>query len=202
MSNPQPFPDPGSDYNPFGHYHAHSNSHVYFETVKTSSSPVLTEETITLVRNDLDSPPHAWLSYSEFIDADNIIITFDGVKYPCERIVGPKNDSWYGKYDDGTIQVNQDYPFALLSFSGNDISVYGGFAGDTHTVKIEIPGEAQEEFSKNIKVNSSMEYTNVVEDEVSVTLDDQISYNITTMDDGLHGKPSPFGTQEPPVIQN
>lgn len=91
---------------------------------------LLTDETITTV--DDGTVAGATLSYALFIDADEIVVTFDGTEYTCQKINVEEGNAYGGIGANGPdFSV---YPFAILSGEGN--LIYTQNAG-TYTVKIE-----------------------------------------------------------------
>lgn len=90
----------------------------------------LTEETVTttaqgeMIVSDL--------SYSQFINAETIRVTFDGVEYECPRIAHSSSQNLYGGVDPATLMPDfSQYPFAISSYnSGSDV----GGRGDTRDI--------------------------------------------------------------------
>lgn len=76
------------------------------------------------------------LAYNMLIDAQSIIVTFDGIDYQCSRIDN------FGYYYYGGLSTNgpdfSDYPFLIESKEENGNTVYTETAG-THTVAITVP---------------------------------------------------------------
>lgn len=92
----------------------------------------LTEESVTTsAQGDFN---YGELSYSQFINADSITVTFDGVEYECPRIAA-EYGNWYGGVDQSDPDFSE-YPFVVLSLSGLGNNLYTETAG-THTIKIE-----------------------------------------------------------------
>lgn len=93
---------------------------------------VLTEESVTTTAQGSINP--GMLSYSQFIDADSITVTFDGVEYECPRIaiVG---GNLYGGFADGAPDFSE-YPFAISSSTQHGNEIITETAG-TYSVKVE-----------------------------------------------------------------
>lgn len=91
---------------------------------------LLTEETVTttaqgeMIVSDL--------SYSQFINAETIRVTFDGVEYECPRMARSSSQNLYGGVDPATLMPDfSQYPFAISSYnSGSDV----GGRGDTRDI--------------------------------------------------------------------
>lgn len=77
----------------------------------------------------------AALAYSDVIDADSIIVTFDGMEHVCSRI--DKNGThFYGGFGERG-PVFTEYPFAINSTGNNTNAVYTETAGE-HTVAVSV----------------------------------------------------------------
>lgn len=99
----------------------------------------LTEESITTAKTfPEDTFAYGNFSYSAFIDADTITVTFNGTEYEVDKIVdGTCN--YYGGYSSISGFDFSEYPFAIKSSSlGNEF--YTENAG-TYSIKIEAEGE-------------------------------------------------------------
>ena len=115
---------------------------------------LLTNETVTTTEQN--GYNDAQLSYSQFIDAETIRVTFDGVEYDCPRIALSSSQNFYGGFNLTTETPDfSQYPFAISSYSGSESIGGRGNTRDvdppqnyiisqiagTHTVKIEIVEE-------------------------------------------------------------
>ena len=106
-----------------------NNDFVASEGGKTKQ--VLTDETITTVYHD--DLFEGQFAYSTFIDADEIVVTFDGTEYTCQKIVVDGGFAYGGIGSDGP--DFSEYPFFIVTDAeGNRL--YTQTAG-TYTVKIE-----------------------------------------------------------------
>lgn len=94
----------------------------------------LTEESVTTEASEDDDSAYGNLSYSQYIDADTITVTFNGTEYECPRI-SADGDSVYGGFADGAPDFSE-YPFAIGSYSGYGNTLATQTAG-TYTIKIE-----------------------------------------------------------------
>lgn len=87
---------------------------------------LLTEQSVTTTQPQGYPSATATLQYSVLIDAEKIIITFDGVEYELDRM-GDNGYYYYGNFE--------EYPFQLSSNNyGNEISTP---SSGTHSIKIE-----------------------------------------------------------------
>lgn len=102
----------------------------------------LTEESVTTQKGKDDNFAHGELSYSQFIDADSITVTFDGVEYECPRMAIEDGHNEYGApYNESTNAHDwSEYPLAISSSDAGE----GAFTNilltetaGTYTVKIE-----------------------------------------------------------------
>ena len=100
---------------------------------------LLTEETVTTEFGDGYNV--GVLSYSQEINADTIVVTFDGTEYECPRIDLQGNNGYGGWNASRTGEPDfSNYPFALISefdpLIGGGTTLITRFAG-SHTIKIE-----------------------------------------------------------------
>ena len=94
-----------------------------------SSKELLFEETVTTSGSPV---AQAQLASSQYIDADTIYVTLDGVEYTCpKRTIQGESGNFYGAND----PTFADYPFVIQSSSENN-TIITQTAG-THTVKVE-----------------------------------------------------------------
>ena len=103
----------------------------------TESRNTLTDETVTTVKPSgfpLDFGDGE-LSYTSLIDAESIIVTFDGTEYSCTRRGDIDLGYEYGAQNEPPSPDWTNYPFSILSVSGSN-SIITQVAG-THTIKIE-----------------------------------------------------------------
>lgn len=103
---------------------------LFEETVETSGSPVA----------------QAKLAYSQFIDADTIYVTYDGVTYTCPKVWDEQiGGNTYGSPNGSSgTPVFSDIPFSIISRSQTSPSVTESYiateTAGTHTVKVEVEG--------------------------------------------------------------
>lgn len=92
----------------------------------------LTEESVTTTSQG--GTIRGQLSYSQFIDAEVIKVTFNGTEYECPRIAIIGINA-YGGFGQGGPDFSE-YPFAITSISGGTNTLATETAG-TYSVKIE-----------------------------------------------------------------
>lgn len=80
---------------------------------ETTVTPLFSE---TVTANESPFGGMASFTYDEFINAETIIVTFDGVKYTCDRSF-PSDDShsYYGATDSESGYDFSEYPFSISS---------------------------------------------------------------------------------------
>lgn len=104
-----------------------------FECTETRTT--LTNESVTTTMQQSGMNVGA-LSYSQLIEADLLIVTFNGTEYRCERVLAQGMGYMYGGYNPTTQMPDfSEYPFVIVS-NGNSNGVVTQSAG-TYTVKIE-----------------------------------------------------------------
>lgn len=101
----------------------------------SEASTTLTEESVTTTKSD-PSAPYAWghFSYSSFIDANTIIVTFNGTEYEASKTESSGGNA-YGGIGSSSFDFSE-YPFAIMSNSQHGNYLYTETAG-TYSVKIE-----------------------------------------------------------------
>lgn len=111
----------------------------------------LFSETVTTV--DQGGMNQGSLTYSQLIDADTIIVTFNGTNYTCPRI-DAFGSSFYGGFSEQGPDFT-NFPFALESNpTANANFIYTQNAG-TYTVSATINGiEVSESFSEAVNLVS------------------------------------------------
>lgn len=92
------------------------------------SSTQLLSETVTTTSGQYGY--EGVLAYSEIIDANSIIVNYDGVEYECDKVMG----GIYGGFNAGPDFT--DYPFMLYSNNGTN-TLYTETAG-SHTISVSI----------------------------------------------------------------
>lgn len=112
----------------------------------------LTDESVTTV-DDGDVAAGS-LVYTDYIDANEIVVTFNGTRYTCEKI--PFDGGAFNGYgawtEDGQIDFTE-YPFAIATASGDPIELLTATEG-TYQIKIETEAEIVETtpcFEKAVK---------------------------------------------------
>ena len=107
----------------------------------TETVTTLTEESVTTVAQGEYN--FGQLSYSQEINADTIVVTFNGVEYECP-LVDLDGSNGYGGWNISTGELDfSNYPFALISeFDGDDVgNTLATATAGTHTIKIEVVGD-------------------------------------------------------------
>lgn len=100
------------------------------------------EEVTTAIEEGEEGAPFPVrkFSYNEYINADTIKITFDGIEYQCDLIT-MDGANYYGGIDNASGEPDfSEYPFLILSRSngGNMIAnMIATQTSGTHTVKVE-----------------------------------------------------------------
>lgn len=96
---------------------------------------LLTEESVTTTSQG-GTIRGGQLSYSQFIDAEVIKVTFNGTEYECPRIRSPQDGSYYGGINPNTGMPDFSvYPFVIVSNAlGNILATE---TAGTYTIKIE-----------------------------------------------------------------
>lgn len=113
----------------------------------TEEATTLTEESVT---TEGETNAYGEISYSEYIDADAIYITFNGVKYTCSKRFSEEYGNEYGApYDETTSMFDwSQYPFYFASVPNpNRDSATNTFVTETagtHSIKIEAVEETIE----------------------------------------------------------
>lgn len=95
----------------------------------TEERTLLTEDSVTTTQYG------APLSYTGVLTQDELIITFDGTEYVCEKKEFDSS-STYGADMTQSGPVFTEYPFIVMSDTGRGNGIYTETLGD-HTVKIE-----------------------------------------------------------------
>ena len=150
----------------------------------------LFSETVTTV--DQSGVNRATLTYSEGINSDVLIVTFDGVEYTC-----PKNTSgpvtYYGaSYDPSTGGFDfTDFPFGMYSMtdevSGDIINQIATETAGEHTVVVV--GETTnytDAFKNGVKANATMVVNFTVSGEGAYTADKTNADIINAFYNGTH----------------
>ena len=97
----------------------------------------------TVIADDAGGVGYASLAYDEFINADTIIVTFDGVKYTCD-IQSSALGSTYGAISSESGYDFSEYPFSLSS-ENREVGVLNTLCTQTpgtHTVSISTESTA------------------------------------------------------------
>lgn len=108
-----------------------------------SSKELLFEETVETSGSRV---AQAKLAYSQFIDADTIYVTYDGVTYTCSKVWDEQTGvNTYGAPNGSSgTPVFSDIPFSIISRSQTSPSVTESYIATetegTHTVKVEVEG--------------------------------------------------------------
>lgn len=131
-------------------------------------SSLLFSETVTTEDNG-DGYFVAGLAYSEFINAEQLIVTFDGIDYVCPKIRLVDGDNGYGGYN-----IDPDftkYPFFIDSYPGYGNGIFTQVQG-SHTVsaKYEVV-EVSNEFGKARGFWIDTEKTTIAEETVTTSQD-------------------------------
>ena len=97
---------------------------------------MLAEESVTTTVEEGAAAAFGTFSYSQLIDADTIVVTFDGVEYECSRTTEDDTHFYGASYKGSTGYDWSEYPFEIASSTkfGNEL---GTETAGTHTVKIE-----------------------------------------------------------------
>ncbi len=128
------------------------NSESGYKWIETRE--ILTEETITTSKwGQYYAAP---ITYNSDIDADEIIVTCNGIEYTCEKKFF-NNMSCYGDFseEDGG-PIFSKYPFCIAYREGMGNGIYTETEG-TYTIKIEVPNKTMtttEDFKKAVEINS------------------------------------------------
>ena len=80
------------------------------------------------------------LSNSNYIDADKIKVTFNGVEYECTKM-SLNGANFYGGFSEEEGPVFFEYPFTLVSFPTEAGTIITEAPG-TYSIKIEVPQES------------------------------------------------------------
>lgn len=100
------------------------------------STELFSETVTTAVDPDYpDDPAGVQLAYSDIINADNLIVTFDGIKYECPLKVNNRVN-FYGGFNNGPDFT--EYPFFISSAGFNASFLMTQTAGE-HTVSAAVP---------------------------------------------------------------
>ena len=95
----------------------------------------LTDETVA-VTTSVSGMYIGSLVYDQLIDADSVVITFDGVEYECDAQVDDMGDAYaYGAPFNGGGADFTDIPFVIVSSIGQN--VVASNASGTYSIKIE-----------------------------------------------------------------
>lgn len=94
-------------------------------------STELFSETVTTVEED--GVYGAQLAYSDTIDADTIIVTFDGTEYTCQRI-DAFGEHYYGGFTKQEGPTFTEFPFFIESNSNTN--TFGTQTAGTHTIAV------------------------------------------------------------------
>ena len=93
------------------------------------------EEVTTAIGGDAPFPVGI-LSYNEYINADTIKVTFDGVEYQCD-LIAMNEANYYGGIDNTSGEPDfSEYPFTIQSVSDVGTIIATQTPG-THTIKVE-----------------------------------------------------------------
>lgn len=120
-----------------------------------------TSSEVTLVSNETisTSEENTFLSYTNLIDADTLVVYFDGTRYECPKISGGSAYNAYGGYSSSEEATDfSEYPFAICSAIETEVPtrrniVYTETAG-THTIELKVVSEVvstTECFEKAVK---------------------------------------------------
>ena len=143
----------------------------------TQSEVMLTNESVT---TGLDN---AYLSYTDLIDADTLIVYFDGTRYECPKISNANYNAYGGYTSEGDTDFSE-YPFAIRSKTRTEEieyrnSAYAQTAG-SHTIELKTIGEVvntTECFEKAVKkftgYECKEEYIEVLNDTITTTKSDE-----------------------------
>ena len=93
----------------------------------------LTEENITS-SNLVDDIYGAAMTYSSWITADAITVTFDGTDYVCSKVIDTTKQTAYGGID---AESTPNFPFGIMSENGENMVVTE--TEGEHSIKIVIP---------------------------------------------------------------
>lgn len=108
-------------------------------TVSESAPTVLCSESVTTAGDyGFISGP---MTYSTFIDADTIVVTFNGTEYECSKTIINGANAYGGVGANGP--DFSEYPFAIQSEDGYDNTLFTETAG-TYTISISAPTETVE----------------------------------------------------------
>jgi len=124
---------------------------------KEETSTPLVSETVTA--NETSFGGMASFTYDEFINAEPIIVTFDGVKYTCDRSF-PSNDrrSFYGATPAESGYDFSEYPFSISS-AKNEVGTLNSIVTQSpgeHTVSISTESITYTDaFKKGVAENST-----------------------------------------------
>ena len=103
------------------------------------------EEYTLLFEEDIDIVNvSSSLQYEEFIDADTLKITFDGIEYECDIYTNHYQNYYGATFDDTEEEESIDfsnYPFILISMPQRGNMIITSTSG-THTIKVETPKES------------------------------------------------------------
>lgn len=125
---------------------------------KTEGTEQLFSETVTTVTSEETS-----LNYNEVLNADELIVIFDGTEYVCERVNLGGNFGYGGVTSSGLDFT--EYPFCIVSVDmhdgGADTTLFTQTTGE-HTVSASIPSIEYTDTFKNA-VESLSGYTEVTE---------------------------------------